>query len=220
MHIADVWTGPLTTEKRPWEALPRPWVLDIGSGGAPFPFANILLDLYPGEGYPHRNVPLRVGPGQILVQGDAHHLPFEDGEIDFVWVMDLLEHVDDPKQVISEMVRVSPMGIIGMPTVALEAIIQVIRDGEKSNGHKWLCRSEGPGLLGFLRCDDSKKDEVRGLLATLGWWPRVPTSLYNANIFHCWGWGGWNETIEGKLYEPTEESVRSWGAVYAFGGEI
>jgi SAM-dependent methyltransferase len=36
----------------------------------------------------------------------AEHLPFSDGELDFVWIFDVLEHVDDPAQVLREVARV------------------------------------------------------------------------------------------------------------------
>jgi SAM-dependent methyltransferase len=36
----------------------------------------------------------------------AEKLPFKDSEIDFVWIFDVLEHVDDPEQVLLEVRRV------------------------------------------------------------------------------------------------------------------
>jgi Methylase involved in ubiquinone/menaquinone biosynthesis len=36
----------------------------------------------------------------------AERLPFSDGELDFVWIFDVLEHVDDPAQVLREVARV------------------------------------------------------------------------------------------------------------------
>ncbi len=36
----------------------------------------------------------------------AEVLPFSDGELDFVWIFDVLEHVDDPDQVLREVARV------------------------------------------------------------------------------------------------------------------
>ena len=36
----------------------------------------------------------------------AERLPFADGELDFVWIFDVLEHVDDPEQVLREVARV------------------------------------------------------------------------------------------------------------------
>jgi len=36
----------------------------------------------------------------------AEHLPFGDGELDAVWIFDVLEHVDSPEKVLSEVARV------------------------------------------------------------------------------------------------------------------
>ncbi len=36
----------------------------------------------------------------------AEGLPFSDGELDFVWIFDVLEHVDDPDTVLREVARV------------------------------------------------------------------------------------------------------------------
>jgi SAM-dependent methyltransferase len=36
----------------------------------------------------------------------AERLPFGDGELDFVWIFDVLEHVEDPEQVLREIARV------------------------------------------------------------------------------------------------------------------
>jgi SAM-dependent methyltransferase len=39
-------------------------------------------------------------------QATAERLPFSDREFDFVWIFDVLEHVDDPDQVLREVARV------------------------------------------------------------------------------------------------------------------
>ena len=40
----------------------------------------------------------------------AERLPFGDGELDFVWIFDVLEHVDEPERVLREVVRVLKPG--------------------------------------------------------------------------------------------------------------
>jgi SAM-dependent methyltransferase len=40
----------------------------------------------------------------------AERLPFGDGEFDFVWIFDVLEHVDDPARVLREVARVLKPG--------------------------------------------------------------------------------------------------------------
>jgi SAM-dependent methyltransferase len=43
-------------------------------------------------------------------QATAERLPFGDGELDFVWIFDVLEHVDDPETVLREVARVLKPG--------------------------------------------------------------------------------------------------------------
>lgn len=40
----------------------------------------------------------------------AERLPYEDGELDFVWIFDVLEHVEDPQAVLREVARVLKSG--------------------------------------------------------------------------------------------------------------
>jgi SAM-dependent methyltransferase len=40
----------------------------------------------------------------------AERLPFADGELDFVWIFDVLEHVEDPESVLREVARVLKPG--------------------------------------------------------------------------------------------------------------
>lgn len=43
-------------------------------------------------------------------QATAERLPYGDGELDFVWIFDVLEHVDDPAVVLKEVARVLKPG--------------------------------------------------------------------------------------------------------------
>ena len=50
-------------------------------------------------------------PGGVdFRQSTAERLPFADGELDFVWVFDVLEHVDSPETVLREISRVLKRG--------------------------------------------------------------------------------------------------------------
>lgn len=48
-----------------------------------------------------------ASPDGVTFRGaQAEKLPFADGELDFVWIFDVLEHVDDPALVLREIARV------------------------------------------------------------------------------------------------------------------
>ncbi len=56
---------------------------------------------------------LNTMPGVRLVVGDAHRLPFSDEIFDGCWASRVIHHLQDPKQVLSEMIRVTrPAGRI------------------------------------------------------------------------------------------------------------
>jgi SAM-dependent methyltransferase len=53
----------------------------------------------------------RGAPGGVDFRlATAERLPFADGEFDFVWIFDVLEHVEDPEQVLREVARVLKPG--------------------------------------------------------------------------------------------------------------
>ena len=78
-------------------------VLDIGCG-VTTPYKDLLEHL--GE-----YVGLDIKGGEGILGADAHRLPFKDKEFGFVWMSELLEHVDDPQQVIDEAKRVGVHGV-------------------------------------------------------------------------------------------------------------
>ncbi len=73
--------------------------LDIGSGGSGY-------DRY----FPNR-VTVDIDPARKPdIVADAEHLPFKDGEFSFVLCTEVLEHVRNPREAISEMHRVLEPG--------------------------------------------------------------------------------------------------------------
>jgi SAM-dependent methyltransferase len=50
------------------------------------------------------------GEGVDFRLATAERLPFADGELDFVWIFDVLEHVEDPRTVLREVARVLKPG--------------------------------------------------------------------------------------------------------------
>ncbi len=68
-------------------------VLDVGSGGKPYPRSDVLLDRMTGAEH-------RCGAAMMIdrpaVFGDASKMPFRDQAFDFVIASHILEHMPDP----------------------------------------------------------------------------------------------------------------------------
>ena len=101
---------------------PEELVLDLGSGQSPNPRANVLCDKFivdPTERAKRMEVVIDERP---FVVGDAMRLPFQSNSFDFLICSHLIEHVEDPAQVLSEIQRVSKRGYIETPSRVHEKI--------------------------------------------------------------------------------------------------
>lgn len=94
-------------------------VLEVGSGGNPYPRANVLLDAYEVTRERHW-VPLATDRPTVL--GFVENLPFRDQAFDFVIAAHVLEHSSDPVRFIAELQRVARAGYIEVPDAFLERI--------------------------------------------------------------------------------------------------
>ena len=99
----------------PAEAL----VLEVGSGGNPYPRANVLLDAYENTRERHW-VPLKAD--RPIVLGFVEKLPFRDKAFDFVIASHVLEHSADPAAFLAELERVAKAGYIEVPDAFFERI--------------------------------------------------------------------------------------------------
>lgn len=106
-------------------------VLDVGSGGDPFPSATVLLDRFTGPTR-HRHAPL-IRDGREFVEGDITAMPFAGQEFDFVYCAHVLEHVDDPLAACREMMRVGKRGYIETPTLGKDMLFA----WNVPDMHKW-----------------------------------------------------------------------------------
>jgi SAM-dependent methyltransferase len=113
-------------------------VLEVGSGGNPFPRSNVLVDAYEETGERHFE-PLVADRPCLLARGER--LPFRDGAFDFVIACHVLEHSDDPAAFLAEQQRVARAGYIETPDALFERLIPY-RD------HRWeVTLREGALLL-------------------------------------------------------------------------
>lgn len=94
-------------------------VLEVGSGGNPYPRSNVLLDAY--ESTRERFwEPLTSDRPTIL--GFAEDLPFKNKAFDFVICAHVLEHSKDPAKFLSELQRVAKSGYIEVPDAFFERV--------------------------------------------------------------------------------------------------
>jgi len=119
-------------------------VLDIGSGGDPFPYATHLADLYEGE-TGHRAAPLVQDsrPFQVV---NIEKMPYGDKEFDFVYCSHVLEHVADPSRACDELMRIGRRGYIETPTRLSDIMLNFTHLPEH---HKWYIVAAGNVLFFF-----------------------------------------------------------------------
>ena len=81
--------------------------------------------------------------GNTHLVTDAHHLPFDDGVFDGVWITAVLEHVIEPQKVVDEIWRVlKPAGMVYAETPFMQQVHERAYDFTRftANGHRWLFR--------------------------------------------------------------------------------
>lgn len=94
-------------------------VLDVGSGGNPYPRADVLLDRLGGA--EHRSgAAMKID--RLAIIGDATKLPFKDKSFDFIIASHILEHMPDPSIFLKEMQRVGKAGYIETPNFLCERL--------------------------------------------------------------------------------------------------
>jgi uncharacterized protein YbaR (Trm112 family) len=94
-------------------------VLEVGSGGNPYPRANVLLDAYEETRERHW-APLIHDRPTVLAYGEE--LPFKDKAFDFVIASHVLEHSPEPEKFLGELQRVASAGYIETPDAFMERI--------------------------------------------------------------------------------------------------
>ncbi|MBU3956525.1 methyltransferase domain-containing protein [bacterium] len=112
-------------------------VLEIGPGNMPFYRADIYL-----ERDLNNNIE-RAGDfkmNKTCVLGDAHNLPFDDKSIDYIFCAQVLEHSDNPREMLKEIIRVGRRGYIETPNFYRELLFGW-------PFHKWIVEIEGDKLV-------------------------------------------------------------------------
>ena len=94
-------------------------MLEVGSGGNPYPRANVLLDAYE-ETHERHWVPLIYDRPTVISFGE--NLPFKDKSFDYVIASHVLEHTPYPEKFLAELQRVALGGYIETPDAFMERI--------------------------------------------------------------------------------------------------
>lgn len=94
-------------------------VLEVGSGGNPYPRSNVLLDAYE-ETRERFWAPLIHDRPTVISFGE--NLPFKDKAFDYVIAAHVLEHTPNPEKFLSELQRVAKSGYIETPDAFMERI--------------------------------------------------------------------------------------------------
>lgn len=116
-------------------------VLDIGCG-VNQPYRDALEHL--GE---YTGIDIKDGPK--VKRMDAHHLKFKDKEFGFVWMSEVLEHVDNPKQVISEAKRVGVHGVCLFSTPADRTCFDADPEHREVKDIDYTVIAGGDGLISW-----------------------------------------------------------------------
>ena len=124
---------------RRWGLKPRDRVLDVGSGHNPHLRADVLCD---SEGAQDSQRPASLGihiDRRPFYQASAQSLPFPDRSFDFVICRHLVEHVEDPGELLGELTRVGRRGYIETPSPAWELL-------NPTSYHRWMVQWDGDRL--------------------------------------------------------------------------
>ena len=88
-------------------------VLEIGSGHNPSTRSNVLCDKFLVDDTQRGG---QIVADRPIVEADGQYLPFADNSFDYVICRHVLEHVEDPELMISELERVADRGYIETPS--------------------------------------------------------------------------------------------------------
>jgi SAM-dependent methyltransferase len=113
------------------------FVVEIGSGPAPFPFTKLILEKFPFENLERWGNVKRIAP---MVQADALKIPLKDHSCDLLFVSHVLEHLDHPEEFLKEAQRCSRKIYLEFPTFYRELMYAW-------SFHKWVVEIHGLKLI-------------------------------------------------------------------------
>ena len=166
-------------------------VLEVGSGDDPCPRADVLVDKYLDESSEmEANRSLLVDRPLVIAEGE--HLPFRDKSFDFVIASHVLEHTDNPRRFLKELVRVSRRGYIETPLALRERVFDW-------SFHKWYVYFQRGRIIMIKKTRKSKKFYL-GMSASLR------SELYHlegSKLLNMCFW--WNDNVDFAVVKSEPE---------------
>jgi ubiquinone/menaquinone biosynthesis C-methylase UbiE len=105
--------------------------LDVGCGSLPFPYANVICDLFDKDDFQREGHKLRT-MGKPFIRCDVQFLPFRTGFFGFVNCSHVLEHVPNPQLALEELTRTGRIVFLETPTWLREDVFC------SNPYHKWV----------------------------------------------------------------------------------
>jgi len=97
-------------------------VLDVGSGDNPHVRADVLCDAHLLDSGERSGKFDLIVDGRPFVFADACKMPFKDKAFDFIICSHLLEHMNNPADLLEELMRVGKAGYIEAPSSLMEKL--------------------------------------------------------------------------------------------------
>lgn len=170
------------------------FVLEIGSGHNPNIRSDVLCDKFIDDNEQRGGI---IVKDRTMVEADGQFLPFADGAFDYVICLHVLEHVEDPHLLLSEMMRVSSRGYIETPSEI----------GERLYGwhyHNWVVNRIDDRLV--LQ-ENKKKAEFGQLFHTLAakdkYWRKFHITHHNLFLVQY----EWEGKIDYEILDQQESPL-------------
>lgn len=167
------------------------FVLEIGSGHNPNIRSDVLCDKFIDDDEQRGGMIVTDRP---MVEADGQFLPFADDTFDYVICLHVLEHVETPELLISEMMRVSSRGYVETPSEI----------GERIYGwpyHNWIVNLIDGRLV--LRENDRKAEfgQLFHMLAAKDkYWRKFHITHHNLFLVQY----EWEGKIDYEILDPHE----------------
>ena len=113
------------------------FVVEIGSGPAPFAYTKLIVEKYPFENLERWGDVKNTAP---MIQADATRIPLKDQSCDVLFVSHVLEHMERPDEFLNEAQRCAKYIYLEFPTLQRELMYAW-------SFHKWVVEIQDNKLI-------------------------------------------------------------------------